>query len=121
VQRATFISHLTSRLKTLVEKVVLMRPQAHIILSNIVPMETNSFEPVSRDYAGAVKNLVIQEQRENHLVTYADPYHRFVKSVNGQTVPVPGLMSPGGIHPTPTGYQLLGRVYAVAVRAVLSR
>jgi lysophospholipase L1-like esterase len=118
-QRAQFVADLRLRLKALVDKIIALRPSAQIILSSIVPMETNIFEPVTRDYANAVRIVVDREQMLHRSVYFADVYHRFVTESHGQTVLLPGLMSSGGIHPTPAGYQAMAEVYQAAVRAAV--
>lgn len=119
-QRAHFVTDLTARLRALVDKIQLLRPNARVIVSAVVPLEIPEFEAVTQDYAGAVKRLVAGEQSQGHRVYLANVYQHFFKAVNGQPVFAPGLVSPGGIHPTPAGYQVMANVFLAAIKTALA-
>jgi lysophospholipase L1-like esterase len=118
-QRARFASDLANRLKALVDKIYSLRPSTHIVLSNIVPIEANSFEPVSREYSYFVARVVDQERGLGRPIVFADVFHKFAHVSDDQTILYPGMMSDGGIHPSTLGYNVMANVYANAVQAVL--
>ena len=118
-QRTRFVNDMVNRLSKLVDKIVTLRPAARIVLSSIVPMELHNFLPVTDEYAGGVAWLAARERHRHRHVVYADVYHHFVKDVRGRPVPIQGLVSPPGIHPTPAGYSVMASVYLQAINQAL--
>jgi lysophospholipase L1-like esterase len=118
-ERATFVSDLAQRLTALVDKIFTLRPSTRIVLSNIVPMERSNFGEVSELYGVAVAQIVQQEAAAHRHIVFADVYHQFIRTVDGHATLTPGLLTSGGIHPTPAGYAMMAQVYARAVQAVI--
>ena len=118
-QRHEFIGHVAGRLTALVDRIIALRPQTHIVLSAVAPITKQGFGVASEDYARWVKAVVAQEQSRGHAVVLADVYDAFFRSVGGRREVVPGLLDVTGIHPTPLGYQVMANIYGNSVRAAL--
>lgn len=125
-QRATFVAHLTARLKVLVDKVQALRPGSRIVLSNVTPWAAAPYDRVTYEYAAAIQGLVAQERAGGERVVYADVWSRFATVVPATPAApesiavVPGLLSPDNAHPTPAGYTVIASVYAEAIPAALA-
>ena len=118
-QRATFVSHLTARLRALVDKIFRLRPSARIVLSNVVPAGVTNPDRVTTAYAGAVQSLAGSLRAANKRVVFADVWHAFTRTLAGTNVIVPGLLGPDQVHPTPSGYRVIAQVYREAVARVI--
>ena len=118
-QRGRFIADMTVRLRSLVEKIFTLRPQARIVLSDIVPINVPTLSVVAHDDIAAVVSLVRYESGRHRQIVFADVWSRFNRTVNGQTELIPGLLSTDGVHPSAAGYDVMARVYLNAIRQVI--
>jgi lysophospholipase L1-like esterase len=119
-QRATFVTHMTTRLQALVDKLLTLRPGSRIVLSNVLPIGTGTADPTTGEYAVAVADLVTRERAAGARIVYADVWTRFTAATPNGTVVVPGLLSPDSVHPVPAGYAVMAAVYRDAILAALA-
>ena len=125
-QRATFVAHLTTRLRALVDKVQALRPGSRIVLSNVTPWAAAPHDRVTYEYAAAIAGVATAEQAAGERVVLADVWSRFATVVPAtpaapETIAViPGLLSPDNVHPTAAGYAVMADVYRAAIPAALA-
>jgi hypothetical protein len=92
-QRATFVAHMTTRLKGLVDKILTLRPGSRI---------------------------VAQERAAGARIVLADVWSKFVVHTPAGDYDVPGLLSPDAVHPGIEGYSVMAAVYRDAILSVLA-
>lgn len=114
-QRAEFINDMTGRLGTLITSLYRLRPNVKIVLSDIIPIGRVVCDPVTPEYARAVRNLALYEQHLGRRVAFADVFNSFVVRAHGVNVIRPGLKDADLYHPTPLGYQVMAEVYFRAI------
>jgi lysophospholipase L1-like esterase len=114
-ERATFVASMTDRLSTLVDELERLRPGIVVYVATVIPAATGSLaDQVIADYAVAVRSMVQERAAAGDDVVLVDAYAAFL-GPDGR--PAPGLLSVDGVHPTATGYTVLGRVFADALSA----
>jgi lysophospholipase L1-like esterase len=114
-QRATFMQHLTDRLHALVDKIQQLRPNARIVLSDLIPIGTTTPDLMTGDFVPKVQGVVAAERATGKNVVFADVWGAFTSARRGHTTIRPGLLSNDTVHPTPAGYRVMARVYANAI------
>lgn len=119
-QCATFVAHLTARLKGLVDKLLALRPGSRVVLSNVLPVGSVTTDATTPEYGAAIAGLVADEVAAGQRVVFADVWSRFAVATPGGSIAVPGLLSPDAIHPNAAGYAVMAAVYRDAVVAALS-
>jgi lysophospholipase L1-like esterase len=118
-QRARFVKDMTARLGTLVSTIYKFRPGIRIVLSDIIPIGRVLSDPVTPEYANAIRGLAVHEQDLGRRVVFADVWNAFVVRSHGVDTIIPGLKGPDLYHPAPAGYQVMARVYSNAVQRLV--
>jgi lysophospholipase L1-like esterase len=114
-ERATFVASMTDRLGTLVDELERLRPGIVVYVATVIPAATGSLaDQVIADYAVSVRSMVRDRAAAGDRLVLVDAYAAFL-GPDGR--PAPGLLSVDGVHPTATGYTMLGRVFADALTA----
>jgi len=114
-QRSQFVSDLTARLADLVTRIHVLRPQALVVVSTIVPIDVPAFADTTAAYGDSVRRLVVRFSAAHMPVVLADAYSAFASTAPPGGHAAPGLLSSDGVHPTPAGYALLARVFATVL------
>jgi lysophospholipase L1-like esterase len=119
-QRATFVAHMTTRLKGLVDKILTLRPGSRIVLSNVIPIGLTNTDATTGPYGAAIADLVAQERAAGARIVLADVWSKFVVHTPAGDYDVPGLLSPDAVHPGIEGYSVMAAVYRDAILSVLA-
>jgi lysophospholipase L1-like esterase len=119
-QRATFVAHLTARLKALVDKILTLRPGSRIVLSNVIPIGLTNTDVVTGEYGAAIADLVATERAAGSRIVLADVWSKFVVATPAGSYDVPGLLSPDAVHPGLQGYSVMAAVYRDAILSALA-
>lgn len=115
-QRATYVSHLTSRLQHLVDKLHRSRPRTRIVLATIVPIGHDQCDAITPDYAWSVRQLVDRERSQGLRIDLADVFSAFTYTRSDGSCGVgPNLLSADGVHPTSLGYSVMARVLTASI------
>ncbi|HEU0130023.1 MAG TPA: GDSL-type esterase/lipase family protein [Mycobacteriales bacterium] len=119
-QRAAFVAHMTARLEGLVDKLLALRPDSRVVLSNVIPIGLTGVDLVTGEYGTAIADLVARERAAGKRVVLADVWSRFAQATPAGVVLVPGLLCQDAVHPTVAGYAVMAAVYRDAVLAALA-
>jgi lysophospholipase L1-like esterase len=119
-QRATFVAHMTARLKGLVDKVFALRPGSRVVLSNVIPIGLTNTDVITGEYGAAIADVVTQERAAGNRIVLADVWSKFVVATPAGNYDVPGLLSPDAVHPGIEGYSVMAAVYRDAILAALA-
>ena len=116
-------SHLQTRLRNLITKIVTLRPNANVIVSTLIPIATNEAKGKVLTYNEAIKKAIVPDfVAAKKYVSYVDNYKNFVDaSGNILGWGDPNFISPplssDGLHPTQDGYNLMGDTWAAGIKA----
>lgn len=117
-------SHLQTRLKNLITRIVTLRPNVNVIVSTVIPIAKNGMKDHVLTYNKAIRTVIVPDFVAAHKrVTYVDNYKNFVDA-NGNILGWgdPNFISPplssDGVHPTQAGYNLMGDTWAAGIKAI---
>lgn len=106
-QVATFVSDLSSRLQSLLQKIESLHPGTRIVLCDAPPMGITWPDSVTMAYGPAVSELASQESSAGVNVSFVDLWSLFVqRTLHGWAI-IQGTLGPDGVHPTSAGYQII--------------
>jgi hypothetical protein len=104
------------RLNLLLDKLVELRPDAKVMLSNLIPINLYGLNSRVLTLNQFIENnLVPRLKAEGKNVYFVNQYSSFVDPVFGTIIP--GLQ-PDGVHPDEVGYQLMAQNWFDAIQAV---
>lgn len=110
-------SHLQTRLRNLIARIVTLRPNAHVIVSTLIPYAVPAKNSQVQTYNEAIKTVIVRDFVADHKhVSYVDNYKNFVDA-NGNIL-TPSLLSSDGVHPTQAGYNLMGDTWTAGIKAI---
>jgi len=115
----TFLANLKNRLDSLVNQMTLARPNAHLLVAGIIPMNVTSGGRLLNDdvkaYNSYIQNTLVPEyQNLSRHVSFVNQYQNFVNS-NGT---IKTALLPDGVHPNQTGYDLMADTWFAAIQAL---
>lgn len=116
-QRAQFVADLATRLRGLVDKVHRLRPRATIVLATITPVGAETCDPVTPEYARAVRALVAEERASGMRIRLADVWSAYTHADHDTCAILPGLLSADRVHPTSEGYAVMAATFQQALLA----
>jgi hypothetical protein len=120
VQRATFVEHLTARLKHMVDKMFDIRPGSRIVLSNLVREHESPMNLVSGEYSAGIAQIVADEAAAGQRIVLADAR----TALAGDGMVMARMVTPAhyepGYCPSPIGDKALGAVMRDGVEAALA-
>ena len=119
-QRATFVTHLATRLQGLVDKIQALRPGSRVVLSTLVPISVAPLDVTVAEYNARIAAIATAERAGGARVVLADPWSVMAAATPAGIVTVPGMLSPDNVHPTPAGFAVMGAVYRDGVVAALA-
>jgi lysophospholipase L1-like esterase len=116
---AVFMADLKTRLNALVDRLTTQRPDAHLLVSSIVPIPnlTNANGVADnaevKDYNAYIRDVLVPTFKGlGRDVTFVDQYANFVDA-NGNVLT---SFFPDNIHPNQAGYDLMGATWANAIQ-----
>ena len=103
----------SGRLDTLIGKIFQLKPNVKLVVSTLIPVNTTpQQEALLVNYNNAIRTQVVPKyQAAGYAISLVDMYAQFV---NPDGSLKPGLIG-DGVHPTPTGYDLMADTWASAV------
>jgi lysophospholipase L1-like esterase len=115
----TFLANLKNRLDSLVNQMTLARPNAHLLVAGIIPMNVSSGGKFLNDdvkaYNSYIQNTLVPKfQSLGRHVSFVDQYKNFVNP-NGT---IKTALLPDGVHPNQTGYDLMAGPWFTAIQAL---
>ena len=115
----TFLANLKTRLDSLVNQMTTARPNAHLLVAGIIPMNVTSGDRLLNDdvkaYNSYIQNtLVPKYQSLGRKVRFVDQYQNFVNT-DGT---IKTALLPDGVHPNQTGYDLMADTWFAVIQAL---
>ena len=102
------------RLDNLVGQIVAARPDAHLLLSNIIPIN-NANNALVLAYNEQIENVIVPKYEAlGRDITFIDQYSNFV---NGDGS-IRAELLPDAVHPNQTGYNLMADTWFAAIQTV---
>jgi lysophospholipase L1-like esterase len=119
LREKTFLANLKNRLESLVNQMTTARPNAHLLVAGIIPMNVTSGGKFLNDdvkaYNSYIQNtLVPKYQNLGRNVRFVNQYQKFVNP-NGS---IKTALLPDGAHPNQTGYDLMADTWFTAIQAL---